>query len=232
LIFGLVDKIIKLSHPKFQQKNFTYIINILLQNGYLISFIFNNINKRLKYLSHKSSNNNNKKCAQDNEQDNVEKKGGFIRVPFINSATRSFINIARKNNLNTIFTINNKLTNFIKTGKDNIERMKHSGVVYKISCNNCDATYVGQTKRQLNTRVKEHKLDIKKTTGPPSVISQHRLTNNHDFKWDDIDILDKERKYHNRLVSEMIYIKKQKNSINKQNDTEQFPDIYLPLIEI
>jgi len=234
LIFGLVDKIIKLSHPRFQQKNFEYVINNLLQNGYRISFIFNNIKKRLNYLLLESrNNNNNQNCEQDNEQNNKEKKReGFLRVPFINNVTRSFTNIARKNNLNAIFTINNKLTNFIKTGKDNIDKLKHSNVVYRISCNDCDATYVGQTKRQLNTRIREHKLDINKTTGLPSVISQHRLSNNHEFQWDDIDILDKERKYHNRLISEMIHIKKQKNSINKQNDTEQFPDIYLPLIKM
>jgi len=30
----------------------------------------------------------------------------------------------------------------------------------------------------------------------------------------------------------MIHIKKQDNSLNKQNDTGQFPDIYLPFIKI
>jgi len=31
-----------------------------------------------------------------------------------------------------------------------------NSVVYKICCKNCDASYVGQTKRQLQTRIKEH----------------------------------------------------------------------------
>jgi len=110
--------------------------------------------------------------------------------------------------------------------------MKNSNVVYKISCNECDATYVGQTKRQLQTRIKEHKSDINKPTSSPSVISQHRLTHNHEFDWNNIKILDKEQTYHKRLISEMIHIKKQTSSINKQNDTEQFPDIYLPYIKI
>jgi len=34
--------------------------------------------------------------------------------------------------------------------------------VYKIKCSNCDINYVGQTKRQLGTRLKEHMSDIKK----------------------------------------------------------------------
>jgi len=29
--------------------------------------------------------------------------------------------------------------------------------VYKINCNDCSASYVGQTKRQLGTRINEHR---------------------------------------------------------------------------
>jgi len=35
--------------------------------------------------------------------------------------------------------------------------------VYKISCEDCDISYVGQ-KRKLNTRLHEHISDIKKKT--------------------------------------------------------------------
>jgi len=110
--------------------------------------------------------------------------------------------------------------------------MKQSNVVYRVSCNECDATYVGQTKRQLQTRMREHRSDINRRSSSPSVISEHRLTYNHDFKWDKVEILDNERTYNKRIISEMIHIKKQTNSINKQIDTEQFPELYLPYIKI
>jgi len=32
--------------------------------------------------------------------------------------------------------------------------------MYMISCKNCDATYVEQTKRKLNTRISEHQNQI------------------------------------------------------------------------
>jgi len=60
--------------------------------------------------------------------------------------------------------------------------MSHYGVVYKISCHDCDASYIGQIKKQLRTRIKEHNSDIKKKNGSPSVITEHRLNLNHDFK--------------------------------------------------
>ena len=48
--------------------------------------------------------------------------------------------------------------------------------------------------------------------------------------WDNAKVLDSERSHYKRLVSE-IYIKMQKNGLNKQSDTERFPDLYLPLLE-
>lgn len=46
-ITGFTDRPLLLSHPKFHENNFKYIINVLLDNGYPLSFIFNMINKRL-----------------------------------------------------------------------------------------------------------------------------------------------------------------------------------------
>ncbi|EZA48222.1 hypothetical protein X777_14228 [Ooceraea biroi] len=60
--------------------------------------------------------------------------------------------------------------------------MSHSNVVYKISCCDCDGSYVGQTKRQLHTKINEHRKDINKKTGIPSVISTHKIETGHDFK--------------------------------------------------
>ena len=38
-------------------------------------------------------------------------------------------------------------------------------VVYKVPCKDCDATYVGQTKRKLNTRINKHKSQLRKNNG-------------------------------------------------------------------
>jgi len=59
------------------------------------------------------------------------------------------------------FTIPNIFSTFIKTGKDIIEESNRCNVVYRIDCKDCDASYVGQTKRRLITRVKEQKKRYK-----------------------------------------------------------------------
>jgi len=50
VIFGLTDKIIHLSYPRFQQKNFIEYISLLLKNGYPLDFIFSNIQNRIKKI--------------------------------------------------------------------------------------------------------------------------------------------------------------------------------------
>jgi len=62
------------------------------------------------------------------------------------------------------------------------------------------------------------------------VVSNHRLNNDHDMNWNQTEILDIESSYNKRIVSEMIFIKKQINALNKQSDTDMLSDSYLPII--
>ena len=86
----------------------------------------------------------------------------------------------------------------MKKGKYKSDKENQHNVMYQIECKNCEANYIGQTKRALKTRIKEHKNNIN-TTDPDkhSVITLHRLKNDHDMKWDSVQILDLERNYQN-----------------------------------
>ena len=70
------------------------------------------------------------------------------------------------------------IKNIIKTHKDEIEKMCNCGTVYKISCIDCTATYVGQTKRKLRKRIDEHRADVRRNS-TISVINSHKTYNNH-----------------------------------------------------
>lgn len=86
-----------------------------------------------------------------------------------------------------------------------------------ISCNDCDASYVGQTKRRLRTRIKKPESNKKLDPNKQSVVSEHISKFNHSFDWNNIEVLDIEHNFFKRLISEVIHIKKQKmESINIQ----------------
>jgi hypothetical protein len=104
-------------------------------------------------------------------------------------------------------------------------------VVYKIKCNDYDASYVGQTKRKLNTRIKEHTNNIKLDSLKHSVISEHITRYNHSIDWNNTLILDTEPKYYKRLIFEMIHMKEQNNGLNLQKGTKLLNESYFDLLD-
>ena len=85
---------------------------------------------------------------------------------------------------------------------------------------------MGQTNRQLKTRISEHKNDINRSKPTKSVMSEHRRCDNNNFTSNKVEILDNERNYNKRLISEMINIKRQKNGINLNTDMELLSPCY------
>ncbi|KYN21658.1 hypothetical protein ALC57_05966, partial [Trachymyrmex cornetzi] len=216
-LISSIDKVLTLSHPIFIQKNLINVIDAFLKNCYPLSYIFTTVKNRIKYHTL----NNEKKKS------NPLVREKYFTIPYVKSISESFLPISTMFHCKLAFTIPNTLKSFIRRGKDKLEFLSNQNIVYTISCKNCDASYVGQTKRRL----KEHKSDIRNNTGSPSVITDHRVTFDHNFKWDEAKILDNEDSYGKRLVSEMIYIKRQKHGINKMQDTESLPDSYSNIIQ-
>ncbi|EZA55367.1 hypothetical protein X777_04820, partial [Ooceraea biroi] len=137
----------------------------------------------------------------------------------------------RKFKLMVVNTVPKKLDLVISRGKDKIELGQRNGVVYKIDCINCDACYIGQTKQHLDTRIKEHRVDIKKHLSNHSVVNKHRLSNGHEFDWDNKNILHYETNYRKREIAEMFFIKKNLRSINLKRNTENLFEVYDVIVE-
>jgi len=145
----MVDKIILLSHPRFYHKNLTESVKVLLNNGYSLPFIFNTIRSRITLHSKKGFLTLFKNTDIDNNLDLTSKKE-FFTIPYLKSISENFISVTKKYGFDIAFSIPNTLSSFIKCGrKDNLDLTSHHGVVYKISCHDCKASYIGQTKRQL-----------------------------------------------------------------------------------
>jgi len=151
-------------------------------------------------------------------------------IPFIENIAPKFIPLSHHLNKNLAFLILNKLNRFIKVHKDPLPNEQKTNVVYRINCLDCNASYVGQTKRQLITRIKEHRSNLDNPSANLTVVSEHRLTG-HEFDWNNVSILDNEPHYTKRLVSEMLHIKHQSNSINIKEDTDLLDSSYFPILK-
>jgi len=228
VIYNLIDRAVLLSHPKYHQKNIEMCINILLENGYPLKLIFEQINKKLKTLFANKihSNINNDRIPTKNNDTDPETKKRYFVIPYLCGISETIASLFNKSDYTIGFRCLNKLDRTIRVQKDYTEHSQKNNIVYKINCRNCEASYVGQTKRQLKTRVKEHCNNIKLDQSKHSVITEHRLNFDHDFDWENIKILDTESNYNKRLISEMLHIKEQKKGINSQKDTEFLDESY------
>ena len=52
---------------------------------------------------------------------------------------------------------------------------KRAGVVYLLPCTECESSYIVETKRPLETRLREHKAAIKRGEVQMSAASQNRV---------------------------------------------------------
>lgn len=71
-IIGMIDRVMFLSHPVFQEKNFHFLIELFLSNNCLFNLIFHILNNRIKHiinnkLNFNNINNNIDSIATDNE---------------------------------------------------------------------------------------------------------------------------------------------------------------------
>lgn len=173
------------------------------QNGYLYDLTNRYIKKRITSI--KNSKPTNKKHVNFN----IIPKLSLPYSPGLYEKTSFFLN---KFNIISIPN-NNNTNNIIRRGKDRLQKNKTTNSVYKIYCQNCPASYVGQSKKMTGVIMKEHR------SATDSVIAQHRINFEHDFDWDNFDIIDREPSLKKRLISEMIHINLQKNALNKKDDT-------------
>ncbi|EZA61674.1 hypothetical protein X777_10506 [Ooceraea biroi] len=153
-----------------------------------------------------------------------------ITIPYIKNLSENIERILRGVGFKVLFTIPKKLDRMIRRGKDTLPKDKQTNVVYRINCLQCDASYVGQTKRHVETRLKEHRADVKKVVSDQSVVSKHRLTFNHEFDWSDPDVLHRDAFNRRREIAEMYFIKKQDRPVNLQKDTDSLPGVYDSII--
>ena len=109
------------------------------------------------------------------------------------------------------------------SSKDRIPPMVGANLVYMYSCEQCNATYIGETSRHLKTRICEH-LGVSSRTGNPiinplhSSIRDHALESHHDLKIDQFKILFRTNPLNLRLA-ESILINRFKPNLNNMQSS-------------
>ena len=92
-----------------------------------------------------------------------------VVIPYVKGISEELKRIFGSFGITTCFKPTNTLRQLLVRPKDPVGKDKVVGPVYHISCEDCDASYVGETERSLRARFGEHRRPSSTT----SEVSKH-----------------------------------------------------------
>ena len=85
-----------------------------------------------------------------------EQATGFAVIPYIQGVTEPIKRILNSHNVKVAQKLFQTLGHIFAKRKDPVTKEQRTDAIYSTPCNVCDNEYIGQTKRQFGTRLKEH----------------------------------------------------------------------------
>lgn len=133
--------------------------------------------------------------------------------------------------------------------KDNIPMDMRHNVIYRIPCNECEASYVGLTTTLLKQRLSSHrstmneleKLRSKNDDDPATMyelerlkektaLLQHSIEHNHQFNLQKTTILDHHRRQSALPILEVCNIINTPHTVNKRSDVDSLSSMYVGIL--
>ena len=81
------------------------------------------------------------------------------------------------------------LGNIFTKPKDRVPTDRKTHSVYSIPCGDCEKEYLGQTKRQFSTRLKEHQRAVSSLYSSKSALAEHVCKTSYKIAWEDTKII-------------------------------------------
>ena len=126
-----------------------------------------------------------KQNKQNDECTNTETKNELttVSLPYIRGTSETIARILKPFNVRIAHKPTRTLRHLLTNVKDKDDPKDRQGTVYRIRCNNCNGTYIGETGRTLTTRLGEHQTATDKEDLTNNIAQHHRKTG-HDINWD------------------------------------------------
>ena len=162
----------------------------------------------------------------------------MVVLPYVSGLSEKLARIFKKRGIVTAMKPQSTLKSFLVHPKDKTDPKEG---VYTIDCKGCDKKYVGETKRKLKVRVKEHQTETEKVSKAVvytrdrkrqsqsemwgSALTDHSVKENHVINWESARIVEKERDDLARGIKEAIYIRKLPN-LNRDEGRYHLSHLY------
>jgi hypothetical protein len=140
-----------------------------------------------------------------NEDDNETEKPPVAFLPYVAGVSERIRKVCQDFGIRAVFKSGPTLRGLLTKVKDPLPTEKQSSVVYEVPCT-CGKVYIGETKRRLGTRLKEHKDACVKCLTDKSAIAEHAWTNDHPINWDGTKILQRASRTMQLVLKEALSI--------------------------
>ena len=149
----------------------------------------------------------------------------MLGLPYIQGLSEQLSRTYQSHGVYLFHKPNNTIRSMLVHPKDKTPKEKLCGTIYHITCDDdTHHTYIGEAKRPLSVRFKEHcKLD------KPTGVGDHCNATGHIVSMDNLRVLDREQDWLERKVKEAIHIKQRGPSMNRDQGY-QLPPIYGQII--
>ena len=172
-----------------------FLLNMFVENGYdrsKLTDIVNNYNL------------NGAVSETDSERKPI------IKLPWMPKIGPKLRSIFRQHGVKVVFRAGPSLQDILSQHKCKLPVNSNSGV-YKLVCG-CSSIYIGETKKRIATRAKEHQRDIFEGRWANSGASEHAKRCEQQFCWDETQTLAVYKDMKSRKIREALEIRRHKRS--------------------
>lgn len=127
----------------------------------------------------------------------------LLTIPYVKSVSEEIQRIGKKYNIHTVFTSGQTLRGVLTKTKPKITTTKEC--VYRVPCE-CGEAYIGETKRPLEVRIKEHRKHTQLGETSKSGIAEHAWNADHRINWNDAKVIHRETHWKKRKFKEAAFI--------------------------
>ena len=140
-LLSRADNIVSKEEDKNTEKQ--RVISVLHANNYS--------EKMIQKVQRKLETDKKRETNEEEKDDPI----GKISLPYVKGTSEIIQRILSKHNIRCTFYAKDTIRNALCHPKDPVQKSEQNNIVYKIPCNDCNAIYIGESKRSMQTRAKE-----------------------------------------------------------------------------
>lgn len=239
---NVIKKVNTLSTSRTQQERNMIVTRILRLNDYPISLI-----NRLTNRGNPSRTSLTPTPTASQVPTTTESNKIYKSIPYIEGLSQQIAKYIRRSdeysNVNVVHYNNYTVAPMYRAMKGRTDTYQKNNVIYSISCQQCDAKYVGMTTNKLQTRIYGHKSDVNLLDKTMKIentsdrlnklgnlkertaMMNHCIITGHRFDLQNANILDSSLRTSRLPILEICHIMSTQN-INKRTDVEGLNTCY------